>query len=885
MGIDFKDFYHARFHGESRTFLDCPTFRGFPLGGIGNGGISIYADGDLSECRTNHSWNIPVRDLRGSFFAIRTKEAGGRVQAKLLRRTHHHSKEYSVDNIAHTSFRGEIPWFNLTFQDDDLPVEVALSGFSPLIPHNVKDSSLPAVLFEVEIRNPTDQDLEVSVLFSWQNVLGITGTSCHAMYRKHAFRSNHSRHNFAEEASEGLLGVKFGIQKDFPPTDPRRRGIGNTLILTEEREGTDVSVCTAWDHRADVPGIWEDFARDGRIRNLPGQGPGLPARKIKGKSGAVCVHRQALKAGETVKVPFHLCWFMPYYVIEKGALKKFITGKHDGTDHGTYAGNSFGSVEEMARYLLEEKGRLRAESLELPGILKDPEVSNLPPWLADVILNAADSMLTNSVLTRKGDFFMIEGMGWTLAPFSCGTHFSHQTWIFGALTGTMDQRLCGHVYSSVFFPELDKSELVTFRDLAEEGKVPHGNGGAEIALKDTDTPYARPIPWVNDGESDWTDLNCSLILQLGKLIRMTGDRPLLLESWDALMEMRTYLLSLVEDHVPEACSTYDVFVYKPCFLYAATLFAATNLMLADLARHVPAEKDPEASRKAQEFLEQAEATCRTIEEKLWNEEKGFYRVCESRDTIFQGGLAGDWIARLAGLQPVLPLERARSHSRWQSRVLVDAAKGGELVSGPFAGRPLPYNEATPEGKRVDLKLLKRFKLRINYIYQVVSHQALEAIYLGRVEEGLDCIRMIYEKAYEEGYPWDMSLFGMPGFVYMTHPVMWGLFYAMTGAAVDLLARTIRLAPKTFPGSDTLRLPVFFPLFWLAVEYTRSTGQGSVRVLKVVGNSNSSGKGSAQSGNEAVKLEKLILTREDGTTREQDLNGFVVEEGAAFTFSM
>ncbi|MGW8323941.1 MAG: hypothetical protein ACWGSD_20565, partial [Thermodesulfobacteriota bacterium] len=270
---------------------------------------------------------------------------------------------------------------------------------------------------------------------------------------------------------------------------------------------------------------------------------------------------------------------------------------------------------------------------------------------------------------------------------------------------------------------------------------------------------------------------------------------------------------------------------------------------------------------------------------LWNEEKGFYRVCESKDTIFQGGLAGDWIARLAGLLPVVPPARARSHSEWQSRVLVEAAKGKQLASGPFVGRPLPYNEATPEGKRVDMRILKRFHLRNNYIYQVVSHQALEAIYLGRVEQGLDCIRMIYDKAYEEGYPWDMSLFGMPGFVYMTHPVMWGLFYAMTGAAVDLLTRTLYLSPKTFPESDTLRLPVFFPLFWLAVEYKSSTRQGSVRVLKVVEGGRSSEKGCDRSRDEALTLEKLVLTRDDDTTREVDLNGFVVEQNARFTFTV
>ena len=882
--MDFTDFYHANFDAENRTYIDSPTFRGFPLGGIGNGGISLFADGDFSECRTNHSWNVPVRDLRGSFFAIRTRDGNGRIRAKLLRRTHHRSKEFSVENIAHTRFRGRIPHFELQYEDEDLPVDVSLTGFSPVIPHNVKDSSLPAALFDIEVKNRTNQAVDVSVLFSWQNILGITGTACHAMYRKHSFRCNHSRRNYAVVPDGNLNGVKFCIDKDFEAADPRRRGIGNYLIFTEDNSEAEISSCLSWDHRAEVPGMWQDFVEQGRIKTPDSHETRPPAKKIEGKSGALCV-KVSLDPGGSIRVPFYLCWFMPYYVLEKEALKKFVTRKHDGVDHGLYTANFFGSVEELGAYLLAEKGRLRDESLELQRILTDPTTSNLPEWLVDVILNSADSMVTNTVLTKDGDYFMIEGMGWTLAPLNCATHFSHQTWIFGALTGTMDQRLCSHIYSSVFFPGLDRSELVTFRNLAEKGKVPHGNGGAEIALKDADTPYSKPIPWINNGENDWSDLNGSLIMQLGKLIKMTRDLDLLHESWPSLLEMSDYLLSLVKENVPEACSTYDVFVYKPCFLYAATLYAAANYMLADLAGHVPPEVDPDAPERAKAFLAQAKATCETLNEKLWNREKGFFRVCHSRDTLFQGGLAGDWISRLSGMQPVVLPDRARSHAVWQDRVLVEPARKRRLASGPFVGRPLPWNEATPEGKKVSLTLFRRLKLDINYIYQVISHQALEAIYLGCVEEGLKCIRMVYDKAYEEGYPWDMSLFGMPGFVYMTHPVMWGFLYAMTGAAVDILKGTIHLAPRTLPGSDILRMPVFFPLFWLAVEYDGSEKSGRVRVIKVMDRKEQHGRSPRPLQEEGTLLEKLVLTRPDDTVKEIDLNGFKVEEGRSFDFSL
>jgi hypothetical protein len=308
-------------------------------------------------------------------------------------------------------------------------------------------------------------------------------------------------------------------------------------------------------------------------------------------------------------------------------------------------------------------------------------------------------------------------------------------------------------------------------------------------------------------------------------------------------------------------------------------------MLADLAGHISPEVDPRAPERAKTFLERAEAACRTFNEKLWNREKGYFKVCESKDTIFQGGLAGDWIARLAGMRPVVVPERARSHALWQDRVLVEAARGTRLASGKFVGKPLPFNEATPDGEKVRLKMLGFLKLDVNYIYQVISHQAFEAIYLGHVRRGLECIQMIYDKAYEEGYPWEMSLFGLPGFVYMTHPVMWGFFNAMTGAALDLPKRTLYLAPKVFPESTILRLPVFFPLFWLALEYDSVKREGAVRVIKVITRDPQSGGAPGHERNGRITLDRLVLTRSDDTVKELELGGFIVEEGAAFPFSL
>ena len=56
--------------------------------------------------------------------------------------------------------------------------------------------------------------------------------------------------------------------------------------------------------------------------------------------------------------------------------------------------------------------------------------------------------------------------------------------------------------------------------------------------------------------------------------------------------------------------------------------------------------------------------------------------------------------------------------------------------------PLPYLEANIKGMEQVYGHLQGEKYMGNYVWQSISYQAFEAIYLGRVEAGLQIIKMI-----------------------------------------------------------------------------------------------------------------------------------------------
>ncbi len=145
------------------------NYVGMPIGGIACGQLYLGGDGRLwywdifkSRTTTDYEGKVwagphyehPMQPTAAveHGFAVRVT-TNGKTTVRALNHT----------GFSDVSFRGEYPIGRVTYRDAEYPVEVALEAFSPFVPLNVEDSSLPTTILSFTVKNTGATPLEVSL--------------------------------------------------------------------------------------------------------------------------------------------------------------------------------------------------------------------------------------------------------------------------------------------------------------------------------------------------------------------------------------------------------------------------------------------------------------------------------------------------------------------------------------------------------------------------------------------------------------------------------------------------------------------------------------------------------------------------------------------------
>ena len=163
-----------------------------PLGGIGTGTVSLGGRGDLRD------WEVMNRPAKGfvprghsngclPFFALYTRTAQTqRAVTRMLEgpleldeyegASGSPAPNHGLPRFRDASFAAAYPLGQVFLSDPQVPLQVTLQAFNPLVPADVESSSLPAAFFRWVLTNPTDEAVEAAVCASLPNFIGMDGS-------------------------------------------------------------------------------------------------------------------------------------------------------------------------------------------------------------------------------------------------------------------------------------------------------------------------------------------------------------------------------------------------------------------------------------------------------------------------------------------------------------------------------------------------------------------------------------------------------------------------------------------------------------------------------------------------------------------------------------
>ena len=165
-------------------------FVGMPIGGIGAGQLYLGGDGRL--------WHW---DIFNQFIFT-----GAEHYAKPMIPTSPLTQNFSLklgdkivsldrDGFSDVSFRGEYPIATVNYADASVPLAVKLEAFSPFIPLNTDDSSLPATIFQFTVKNTSAATVETT----------LTGELENGVCLYHRKQSGVLKNNFAKAKGATML--------------------------------------------------------------------------------------------------------------------------------------------------------------------------------------------------------------------------------------------------------------------------------------------------------------------------------------------------------------------------------------------------------------------------------------------------------------------------------------------------------------------------------------------------------------------------------------------------------------------------------------------------------------------------------------------------------
>lgn len=372
---------------------------GMPIGGVGCGQLYISGDGrlwlwdifqsnynreaptDPNNPDVNKRWRLDEFSMGGLYPKPRTSSKENNLYQVKSGFSVQYQQADSINTLRLDnegfdviSFRGEYPIAKISYKKNNVPLSVDLTAYSPFIPLNIKDSSIPSTVLSYKITNNSKEALKLSIGGWLENTVCANINNIEGRRKNIVISENGKTTVFMTASGEGLKN---------------RKGYGNMAISLLGNQSCNAN-----------PNLEEESVFEQNKRTTAETS--LSQSLIGGISTFLELH-----PNESKTITFLISWYFPYYNIDDsgagamGKIKDFDVLKR-------YYALHYKDSNEVATYVTNHFERLSSTTLKWNETWYN---STLPYWFLDRSFISMDCLATQtSHLFNNGRFWGWEGV-------------------------------------------------------------------------------------------------------------------------------------------------------------------------------------------------------------------------------------------------------------------------------------------------------------------------------------------------------------------------------------------------------------------------------------------------------------------------------------------
>jgi len=700
----------------------------FPVGGIGAGMFCLEGTGAISHMSVRNRPEIFNEPCMFAAVSVKGIKNGAKILEGEVPDWKHFGQpgsgngssgaSYGLPRFEDAKFRARFPFATIMLTDKDLPLEVSVKGWSPFIPVDADNSSLPVGSIEYTFRNTGNSELEALFSYNSRNFMRQTGGKARI-----------------KPISGGFILSEEGTKEK-----PEKKG-EFAIFLSEP--GAVIDHCWFrggwWDP---LTITWKTILSGG-IRESPPLDSDAP--------GASIYLPFELAPGDSRTIRLLMTWYVPDTNLKYGQDPEETADKacsdpecscHDPFYRPWYAGK-FSSVNELAEYWKINYSDLKRKSELFSNSFYN---STLPPEVLEAVA-ANLTILKSPTVLRQPD-----GKLWNWEGCSDNS---------GCCAGS-----CTHVWNYAqaiphLFPKLERTLRET-EFLASQDKEGHQTFRSALPVR----PVASAFHAASDGQLGG-------IMKVYRDWHISGDTEWLKKLFPKVVESMDYCIrtwdprstgTLEEPHH----NTYDIEFWGPDGMCTSFYLGALKA-ICEMGKHLGHDIS-----KYNELYEKGKIA---IESELFNGEYFIQKIRweglnspdpvkasegswssdysdEARELLkregpkyqygtgcLSDGILGAWIAEVCGIDDIIDPVKTKSHlnsvHKYNLRSDLSDHSNPQRPSFALGNEGGLLLCSWPAGGEMSLPFVYSNEVWTGIEYQVAAHLMM----MGEVEKGLEIVRM------------------------------------------------------------------------------------------------------------------------------------------------